>query len=411
MVFERVVQQQVYDYLEQNKQLSQSQFGFRKGSSTQHAVTLFSDAIRQAMDTGMLTGAVFVDLSKAFDTVDHARLLSKLPIYGILNRELKWFESYLFNRNHFVSFHGVPSEVCSISCGVPQGSILGPLLFVLLINDLEFQLKYSQIILYADDAVIYFADKDISIIRERLNADLEYISNRFWDNNLKSKTECVLFGTHKKTARSENFVIKMNGTQITESHAYEYLGVIMDKNLNYLEHLNKIQKKGASRVRLLSRIRHNIGPYTAETIYKMMILLVMLYCSNIFIDLPNCHKLKFEDIQNRAMQIVYGSINSSEWPSINEIRNRNCVHEVFKCLPWTCTNAPSEEFHKSFNSHSQNTRGNNVNLSLPKVKTEAGRKRFAYQGTIIFNKLPNDLKTEQSLLRFKYTCKSINLDF
>ena len=88
-VFERVVQEQVYDYLEQNKLLSQSQFGFQKGSSTQHAVTLFSDAIRQAMDTGMLTDAVFVDLSKAFDTVDHARLLSKLPIYGILNQELK----------------------------------------------------------------------------------------------------------------------------------------------------------------------------------------------------------------------------------------------------------------------------------------------------------------------------------
>ena len=197
-VFERVVQQQVYDYLEQNKLLSQSQFGFRKGSSTQHAVTLLSDAIRQAMDTGMLTGTVFVDLSKAFDTVDHARLLSKLPIYGILNRELKWFESYLFNRNHFVSFHGAPSEVCSISCGVPQGSILGPVLFVLLINDLEFQLKYRQIILYADDAVIYFADKDISIIQERLNTDLECISNWFSDNNLivnlkKSKTECMLF--------------------------------------------------------------------------------------------------------------------------------------------------------------------------------------------------------------------------
>ena len=225
----------------------------------QHTVTLFSDAIRQAMDTGMMTGAVFVDLSKAFDTVDHARLLSKLPIYGILNWELKWFESYLFNQNHFVSFHSVPSEVCSISCGVPQGSILGPLLFVLLINDLEFQLKYSQIIVYADDAVIYFADKG-SIIQEILNADLECISNWFSDNNSivnlkKSKTECVLFGTHKKTARSENFVIKMNGTQITESHSYEYL-VIMDKNLNYLEHLNKIQKKAASRVRLGTILGH-----------------------------------------------------------------------------------------------------------------------------------------------------------
>ena len=191
-------------------------------------------------------------------------------------------------------------------------------------------------------------------------------------------------------------MIKMNDIQITESHSYEYLGVIMDKNPNCLEHLNKIQKKAASRLRLLSRIRHNIGPYDAETIHKMMILPVMLYCSNIFIDLPNCHKLKFEDILNRPMQIVYGSINSSEWPSINEIRNRNCVHEVFKCLHGLAPMPLQKSFTRV--SHSQNTRGNKVNLSLPKVKTEAGRIRFAYQGTIIFNKLPNDLKTEHSLL-------------
>ena len=105
---------------------------------------------------------------------------------------------------------GIASEVSSIFCGVPQGSVLGPLLFVLLINDLEFQFKYSQIILYADDAVIYFADKNISIIQERLNADLECISNWFSDNNLivnlkKSKTECVLFRTHKKTCTVREF--------------------------------------------------------------------------------------------------------------------------------------------------------------------------------------------------------------
>jgi hypothetical protein len=106
----------------------------------------------------------------------------------------------------------------------------------------------------------------------------------------------------------------------------------MDKNLNYSEHLNKTLKKASSRVRLLSRIRHNIGPITAETIYKMMILPVMLYCSNV--NLPNCHKQKFEDIQNRAMQIVYGPLSSSKWLSINEFRNSRCAHEVFKCLHW-----------------------------------------------------------------------------
>jgi hypothetical protein len=179
----------------------------------------------------------------------------------------------------------------------------------------------------------------------------------------------------------------------------------MDKNLNYSEHLNKILKKAASRIRLLSRIRHNIGPYTAETIYKMMILPVMSYCSNVFIHLPNCHKLKFEDIQNRAMQVVYGSISSSKWPSVNEIRNRKFVHEVFKCLHGLVPMPLQESFTRVL--HTKNTRGNNVDLHLPKVKTEAGRKRFAYQGAIIFNKLPSDLKTEQSILFFKNTCKGI----
>ena len=140
----------------------------------------------------------------------------------------------------------------------------------------------------------------------------------------------------------------------------------MDKNLNYSEHLNKTLKKASSRVRLLSRIRHNIGPITAETIYKMMIVPVMLYCSNVFVNLPNCHKQKFEDIQNRAMQIVYGPLSSSKWLSINEFRNSRCAHEVFKCLHWLAPLLLQKCFPRV--SHSKNTRANNVNLSLPKVK-------------------------------------------
>ena len=158
-VFERVVYKQLYGYLEEHELLSQRQFGFRNKSSTQHAVTLFSDFIRHGMDRGLLTGAVFVDLRKAYDTVDHARVLSKLPLYGINGEELKWLESYLFDRKQYVYFDGVKSATQSVSCGVPQGSILGPLLFTLLINDIDLQLNHCEIILYADDAVVYCADK------------------------------------------------------------------------------------------------------------------------------------------------------------------------------------------------------------------------------------------------------------
>ena len=113
------------------------------------------------IDNGYLTGAVFIDLHKAFDTVDHTRLLSKLPAYDIIGRELRWFESYLFNRKHFVAFDNIKSDVESIVCGVPQGSILGPILFRLLINDIGLQLEKCSVTLYADDTVIFTSGKTV----------------------------------------------------------------------------------------------------------------------------------------------------------------------------------------------------------------------------------------------------------
>ena len=205
-MFERVDHRQLYAYLEENNLLSKNQYGFRTKSSTQHAVTKCSDSIRQNMDKGLMTGAIFIELRKALDTVDHARLLSKLTIYGIDNEELLWLEDYLFNSTKFVAFEGVESLVPPISCGVPQGSILGPLLFVLLIND-DIHLKRCDIILYAEDTVIYCADRTGERIEEHLNNDMKQVSNWLVQNNLvinlkRSKKECVLYGTHQKTSKS-----------------------------------------------------------------------------------------------------------------------------------------------------------------------------------------------------------------
>ena len=114
-----------------------------------------------SIDKGYLTGAIFIDLRKAFDTVDHATLLSNLPAYGINGRELRWIESYLFNRKHFVVFDRISSDVESTAYGVPQGSILGPILFSLLINDIGLQLEKCSVMLYADDTVIFTAGKTV----------------------------------------------------------------------------------------------------------------------------------------------------------------------------------------------------------------------------------------------------------
>ncbi len=378
-VFEHVIHRQLYTYLEQNDLLSKNQFGFRTKSSTQHAVMKLSDSIRQNMDKGLMTGAVFVDLRKAFDTVDHARLLWKLTIYGIRNEELLWFEDYLFNRTQIVAFDGIESLIQPISRGMPQGSILGPLLFVLLINDIDIHLKCCEIILYADDTVIYYADKTCEKIEEQLNHDMEQISNWFVQNNLvmnlkRSKMECVLYGTHHKTSKSRQMEKKVGGTKVVQSQVYEYLGVTMDENLNYIEHVQKTIKKATSRVKLLYRIRQNLSPSTAEIIYKMIIFPIMLYCNTVYLKLSTTNQEKFEAIQNRALRVINGQRNSVQLPSVNAIRNRSCALAVFKCLNGLAPKAFEDYFKKV--SHGKCTHANNTNIVLPKIRTETGRKTF-----------------------------------
>ena len=157
------------------------------------------------------------------------------------------------------------------------------------------------------------------------------------------------------------------------------------------------------------RIRQNISPSTAETIYKMVILPIMLYCNTIYLKLSTTNQEKFERIQNRALKVINGQRSSVKLPSVNETRNRSCVHKVFKCLNGIAPKAFQDYFKRV--AHAKCTRANNMNVALPKIRTEYGKKTFAYQGAILFNKLPSDLKTEKSLLRFKSGCKVFKFDF
>ena len=183
-------------------------YGFCRKRSTKHAVTILVNDIRTGMDNQQLTGAVFLDLRKAFDTVSHARLLNKLPIYGVAvnDLELQWITIYLFARSHVVNFQGTILEENYSTHGVPQGSILGPLLFTLLINDIGTELSYCKIIHYADDTVIYFSDKDVINIESTLNDEINRVAKWMSDNHLtlnlkKGKTDFILYGRAKRLGK------------------------------------------------------------------------------------------------------------------------------------------------------------------------------------------------------------------
>ena len=164
-------------FLEKNKLLSPYQCGFRKRYSTELATISLSDSILRLMDQGMLTGSVFIDLKKAFDTVDHDLLIEKLPRYGVRNSELLWCRNYLHYRSQVVQYENSLSPPSRISTGVPQGSVLGPLLFVLFINDLPDCIIKCSILMYADDTVLFFSARCPKVIETTLNSQLSIVND------------------------------------------------------------------------------------------------------------------------------------------------------------------------------------------------------------------------------------------
>ena len=219
-VFEKAVHYQFLQFLETNELLSDSQIGFRKYRSTKLATALLCDNIRKEMNNGNMIGAVYLDLSKSFDTIRHGLLLNKLNTYGVSGKELNWFTDYLFNRTRIVEIENVRSDTEPVYCGLPQGSILGPLLFIVFFNDLVENLN-CHVIKYADDTVIYYANKDIDVIEKVLNLEMEIVGTYCRENELvlnlkKGKTEAMLFGTAKRVKQhGKELKISYNGTSIS----------------------------------------------------------------------------------------------------------------------------------------------------------------------------------------------------
>ena len=175
-VFEKVMYSRLIDFLEDNKILFVNQFGFRKKHSSYMALMLLIDKLTKALENGNYVIGLFLDFSKAFDTVNHYILLEKLDYYGIRGSALPLFESYLSNRQQYVTFNGVKSSCKTIKCDVPQGFIQGPLLFLLYINDLAKICKHTMPILFADDTNLFSSGKDLTVLQDIFNEELKEIS-------------------------------------------------------------------------------------------------------------------------------------------------------------------------------------------------------------------------------------------
>ena len=233
-IVERLIHDQLMAYFNKKSLIFDFQSGFRPSFSTDSCLIHLSDHIKKEWDRGNLTGMVVLDLQKAFDTVDHSILLDKFKAMGLSENALFWFDSYLNDRWQLVDNGGVYSSLTKTSCGVPQGSILGPLLFLVYVNDMESATS-CKLLLYADDSALVVSDRNSENIQNKLSNELQSVNSWLLDNKLSlhlGKTSSILFGSKRMIRNQPELRVQCNGNLIKNSPSVEYLGLVLDHNLN-----------------------------------------------------------------------------------------------------------------------------------------------------------------------------------
>ena len=276
---EKLVYKRLISFINDHNLLYNKQFGFRSQHSSELAILLITDRIQRAFEKGLYGAGIFLDLSKAFDTVNHHLLLQKLEHYGIRDLALNWFNSYLTKRKQYVSLGNVKSDLLEISCGVPQGSVLGPLLFLLYINDFSNSSKKLDFHIFADDSNLFYTEKCLLSLEREINSELISIHNWLIANKLVlniEKSNVVIFHPPQKKL-SYNINVSINNKSIEIVRNTKYLGVFIDSNLNWKDQVTYLAKKIRRNIAVLSKLRHFVNSKILTNLYYSLIYPFLIY--------------------------------------------------------------------------------------------------------------------------------------
>ena len=359
---------------------------------------------------------LLLDLQKAFDTVNHKILCDKLEIMGV--GCIEWFHSYLSNRKQYVSVNNVYSKYGLVTCGVPQGSILGPLLFLCYINDMPISVT-CKLLLYADDSALLVRGKDANIIASILSENLSSCRKWLIDNKLSlhlGKTETIIFGTKQKLKNVKDFSVKCNKINIQKVKCVKYLGLTLDENLSGVEIVSNILKKSSGRLKFLYRYADILNTKSRKTLCSALIQCYFDYSSSSWYSgLNKTLKTKLQIMQNKIIRFIHNlgrraHIGCEEREQVNMLKvsdrvRQNKLNHIHRIWNESCPVYMKDHFHKISETELRNcTRASFHNFFVPKVNKQATN-TFFYSGIKDWNFLHSNLKQIPTLDIFKEKVK------
>ena len=378
------------------------------------------DSWLDAIDKGKMIGVVLVDFKKAFDLVDHNILLDKLSLYGIKGEALSWFNTYLTQRKQQVSVNNSKSDFKHVSYGVPQGSILGPLLFLLFINDLPLYTNNVYTDLYADDTTVYDIQDSVEEIETNLQSTLNNLQAWCRDNGMilnSSKTKVLLVTTTQKRQRlqNENLDLKFNNESLTMITNDKILGVYVDNNLTWSEHIKHLSRKITSSIWLLSKMKKFLSQGHRVQFYKSYIQPHIDFCNIIWGSSSETNKLKIFKLQKRACRVIldyneediHEAMKSLKIMSVYDrlhLRKAKFMYKVAKNMTPTYI---TENFTPRNNAMNTTVllRSSTAGCFVPpKPRTEYFKQSLRYSGCLVWNSLPQEVKDAQTQKTFHSRC-------
>ena len=407
----KIIEKLIHKQLIDNSLLTEYQHGFRKSHSCIHSVAQVTNYIEKKKDSKLPTLAAFVDFRKAFDCVQHTMLVRKLSGLGISQRIINWFSSYLTGRKQRVLANNVYSSFQTITQGVPQGSVLGPLFYILYANDITDIVNKCKIALYADDTVLYTADSCFETSIKKLREDMLALEGWCNVNGIRmnsDKTKVMIFGSAKTLEKLPDVSLNVANVPLQTVSSYRYLGVTLDSQMNYAKHISKLIANVSVKLKQLRRMRSFLNVKAAKLVYKNMILPVIEYGDIFLTGASVANKKKLQVLQNRGLRCALSAHDMTSTDELHDeigllrLKYRREVH----LLNYMFDQSRNEVNLRTVRKTGAVTRSCKKKLlKIKRPRTERFKKSMSYQGPKKWNLLPESLQLTDSRTDFKSRIK------